>query len=127
MEGVPLGNGRLGAIVYGGIDRERIALNEITLWAGQPDTIQNTICGPEKLAEIRSLFFAGDFAKANEETVKHLSGTRRDFGTHLPLGDLLINSVYPAGEVRGFHRELDMQSAVATTTFEKEACASRAK
>lgn len=119
MEGVPLGNGRLGAIVYGGIDRERIALNEITLWAGQPDTIQNTICGPEKLAEIRSLFFAGDFAKANEETIKHLSGTRRDFGTHLPLGDLLINSAYPAGEVRGFRRELDMQSAVATTTFEK--------
>ena len=57
MEGVPVGNGRLGAIVYGGIALERIALNEITLWSGQPDTLQNTICGPEKLAEIRSFFF----------------------------------------------------------------------
>ena len=66
MEGVPLGNGRLGAIVYGGIDKERVALNEVTLWAGQPDTLQNTICGPEKLAEIRSHFFNGDYKTAND-------------------------------------------------------------
>ncbi|MDE6756475.1 MAG: glycoside hydrolase family 95 protein, partial [Muribaculaceae bacterium] len=38
IEAVPLGNGRIGAMVYGGIDRERVALNEITLWAGQRDS-----------------------------------------------------------------------------------------
>lgn len=119
MEGAPLGNGRLGAIDYGGIDRERIALNEITLWAGQRDTIQNTICGPETLAEIRRLFFEGDYRKANEMTIKHLSGTRRDFGTHLPLGDLVINSEYPKGELTGFRRELDMENALSRTTFTK--------
>lgn len=119
MEGAPVGNGRIGAIVYGGIDRERIALNEVTLWAGQRDTIQNTICGPDTLAAIRSHFFAGDYAKANDLTIRHLSGTRRDFGTHLPLGDLIISSKLPEGELTSYRRELNLEKAVATTTFTK--------
>ncbi|MBD5224428.1 MAG: glycoside hydrolase family 95 protein [Bacteroidales bacterium] len=119
MEGTPLGNGRLGAIVYGGIDRERVALNEITLWSGQRDTIQNTICGPEKLAEIRSHFFNGDYKTANDLTIQNLSGTRQNFGTHLPLGDLTIVSQYPEGELTGFRRELNLADAVSRTTFTK--------
>ena len=119
MEGVPVGNGRLGAIVYGGIALERIALNEITLWSGQPDTLQNTICGPEKLAEIRSFFFKENYKRANDLTIKYLSGTRSSFGTHLPLGDLVIKSEYPEGELKGFRRELDMAKGVSMTTFIK--------
>lgn len=119
MEGVPLGNGRLGAIVYGGLQKERVALNEVTLWAGQRDTVQNTICGPEALAEIRSHFFNGDYKTGNDLTIKHLSGTRNNFGTHLPMGDLVIESEYPAGELKGFRRELDMERGVSRTSFTK--------
>ena len=48
---LPLGNGRLGAMVYGGMNQETIALNEVTLWSGQPDPDANNLCGPEKLRE----------------------------------------------------------------------------
>ena len=108
MEGVPVGNGRMAAIVYGGIDTERIALNEITLWAGQRDTMQNSICTPENLAEIRSHFLAGDFRTGNELTDKYLSGKSSSFGTHLPLGDLVIQSKYPAGALTDYRRELNL-------------------
>ena len=59
MEATPTGNGRLGAMIYGGTQTETIALNEITMWAGQADENQEIPCGKEKLAEMRQLFFAG--------------------------------------------------------------------
>ena len=60
MKSTPIGNGRLGAMIFGGINNDRIALNEITMWAGQPDPNQELPCGKEKLAEIRKLFFDGN-------------------------------------------------------------------
>ena len=66
MEATPLGNGRLGAMIFGGIKTEKIALNEITLWSGQPDPHQEIACGKEKLAEIRRLFFEGKWIEGNQ-------------------------------------------------------------
>lgn len=119
MEGAPVGNGRLAAIIYGGINDERIALNEITLWSGQRDTMQNSICTPERLAEIRSHFLTGDLRTGNELTEKYLSGQSASFGTHLPLGDLTIKSEYPAGALSGYRRELNLEEAVSRTSFNK--------
>lgn len=119
MEGVPVGNGRMAAIVYGGIDNERIALNEITLWSGQRDTMQNSICTPEKLAEIRSHFLAGDLRTGNELTERYLSGKSSSFGTHLPFGDLIIKSTYPDGLLSHYRRELNLEEAVSRTSFTK--------
>lgn len=118
IEAVPLGNGRLGAMVYGGIDRERIALNEITLWAGQRDTLQNDYCGPEHLAEIRRAFFEGDLQKGNELSREYLNGRNTSFGTHLPLGDMVIDFQYPSDRISGYRRDLDLATAVATTSFD---------
>ena len=117
MEALPLGNGRIGAMVYGGINRDRIALNEITLWSGQRDSLQNDNCGPEKLAEIRQAFFAGDMALGNELTNKYLSGRSASFGTHLPAGDLVIDFHNPSADISGYTRSLDLENAVATTTY----------
>lgn len=117
MEALPLGNGRIGASVYGGIDTDRIALNEITLWAGQRDEQQNDHCGPEKLAEIRQAFFAGDLEEGNRLTNEYLHGHSKSFGTHLPLGDMVMKFTYPDKKISGYRRELNMQNAVATTTF----------
>lgn len=119
MEASPLGNGRLGAMVFGGINKDRVALNEMTLWAGQRDDAQNDICGPEKLAEIRKAFFDGDMALGNDLTHKYLSGQSRSFGTHLPMGEMTLTFEYPAGAVSGYRRQLDLENAVATTTFKK--------
>lgn len=117
MEAVPLGNGRIGAMVYGGIAQDRIALNEITMWSGQRDSLQNDNCGPEKLAEIRSAFFAGDIAKGNELTRKYLSGRSASFGTHLPVGDLLIDFPGQSADVTSYRRSLDLADGVASTTY----------
>ena len=117
MEAMPIGNGRLGGMVYGGIDRDRVALNEITMWSGQPDPEQNSGCGPEHLAEIREAFLAGDVPKGNELTHKYLSGRNSSFGTHLPVGDLVIDFKRETPAVADYRRELDMAAGVATTTF----------
>lgn len=119
MEAVPLGNGRLGGMVFGGISKDRIALNEITLWAGQRDDAQNDICGPEKLAEIRKAFFDGDIALGNDLTHRYLSGQSKSYGTHLPMGEMTLSFEYPEGKITGYRRQLDLENAVATTTFKK--------
>lgn len=118
MEALPLGNGRLGAMVYGGINRERIALNEITMWSGQRDSLQNDYCGPEKLAEVRQAFFAGDIPKGNSLAREYLNGRSVSFGTHLPVGDLVIDFTNPGSAIANYRRSLDLQSGVATTAYE---------
>ncbi|MBO5780698.1 MAG: glycoside hydrolase family 95 protein [Muribaculaceae bacterium] len=117
MEAGPIGNGRIGAVVYGGIDRDRVALNEITLWAGQRDSAQNDYCGPERLAEIREAFFAGDFKKGNDLTHEYLHGRNVSFGTHLPLGDMIVDFKFDSNIISDYRRQVDMATAVASTTF----------
>ncbi len=117
IEAVPLGNGRIGAMVYGGIDRERVALNEITLWAGQRDSLQNDYCGPEHLAEIRQAFFDGALQKGNDLANQYLGGRNVSFGTHLPLGDMVLDFEYPSDRITDYRRDLDLATAVAATSF----------
>lgn len=117
MEALPIGNGRLSAMIYGGVENERIALNEISLWSGQPDSISNNLCGRAHLEEMRQCFFECDPEKGNLLGEKYLTGNGRSFGTHLPLGDLVINFTYPGSRVEGYHRELDIDSAMVSINF----------
>lgn len=117
MEAMPMGNGRLGAMVYGGIYKETIALNEISLWAGQKDEAANILCGADKLAEMRGYFFADNPEKGNELGETYLKGSMKTFGTHVPLGDLNIDFTLPKGLINNYRRELSLDSAVATVTF----------
>ena len=119
MEAIPTGNGRLATMVYGGIDRETVALNEISLWSGQPDSTNNDMGGRDKLDEIRRCFFNDDPEQGNKLGEKYFTGKGKSFGTHLPLGDLVIDFVYPSGLVKNYRRELDMDNAVAAVTFER--------
>ena len=57
MKSLPLGNGRLGAMVYGGVETETIGLNESTMWSGEYDEHQQRPLGRDKLDQIRKLFF----------------------------------------------------------------------
>ena len=117
MEAIPLGNGRIGAMVYGGIGEERIALNEISMWSGRPDSTSNDLCGRENLDAIRSSFFSNDPETGNELGTKHLTGRMTTFGTHLPLGDLVIKMQHPSGQVGNYRRQLDLSDATATVTY----------
>lgn len=117
MESSPLGNGRIGAMVYGGIETETVALNEITMWSGEPDKFQERLCGKDMLNEIRQIFFAGDYSRGNKIASGYLAGTPHSFGTHVPLGDLKMDFKYPQGNVSDYKRELNLENAINTVTF----------
>ncbi len=119
MGALPLGNGRLGAMVYGGVDRETIALNEVTLWSGQPDPEVNNLCGPEKLHEIREAFLSGDYQRGNELGWQNLCGHGKSFGTHLPFGDLVITEETENTTVTDYSRCLSLNDAVATVNYQR--------
>jgi alpha-L-fucosidase 2 len=114
-EALPLGNGRLGAMVFGTPARERFQLNEESLWAGcpvesyPPDYLKH-------LNEVRRLLFAGDNAKAQSYGEKHLTATPTSFRSYEPLADLWLD-FGTVETVEGYRRELDLTDAVARVTY----------
>ncbi len=112
VEALPIGNGRLGAMVFGDPRHERLALNEDTLWSGGP-TSWNNPDAKAWLPKVREAVFAGRYAEANE-LAKKMQGPYNQ--SYLPLGDLLVDFDV-AGEIEGYRRELDLDRAVATTSF----------
>ena len=114
-EAVPLGNGRLGAMVFGGVGRERIQLNEESLWAGEPVEVF-----PEDyakhLAEVQRLVLAGDRAAAHQYGLEHLTGGPTSFRSYEPLGDLFLD-FGDLGEVSDYRRELSLDDAIARVVY----------
>lgn len=115
VEALPVGNGRLGAMMFGGITNERLQLNEDTFFAGSPYDPVN----PEALAalpEVRSLIFAGQYKQAQDLADAKLMGKPLKQMAYQPLGDVLLT--FPGLEgVREYSRSLDLDAAVATTRF----------
>ncbi|MFN8505843.1 glycosyl hydrolase family 95 catalytic domain-containing protein [Kouleothrix sp.] len=112
VEALPIGNGRLGAMVFGGASQERLALNDDTLWSGGPRACDNPRAR-EVLPEVRRLLFAGSYAEA-DELCKQMQGPFNQ--SYLPLGDLLL-AFEGAAEPLAYSRSLDLDSAVATTRY----------
>jgi alpha-L-fucosidase 2 len=117
LEAMPVGNGRVGAMVFGGTQQERLALNESTLWSGAPSDKNVNPAGREHLAEVRRLLFAGEYARARQ-LCTNLLGRKESFGTHLPLADLVLDFSGPTNSVTGYRRELNLDQAVASVTFD---------
>lgn len=117
MGSLPLGNGRIGAMVYGGTSTETISLNEVTLWSGQPDGSANDICGPERLKEMRDAFMRGDMEHGQWLGDQYLRGRCRSFGTHLPFGDIVIKMKGQSGTDSRYSRTLDLSNAVARVEY----------
>ena len=114
VEALPVGNGRLGAMVFGGIDEERVQLNEETVWAGPPvPEPHEGIRGA--MTEARRAWFAGDFATAHKVLQAALP-PRITPRSHQTLGDLHLK-LDVAGKPADYYRELDLDTAVATTCF----------
>jgi alpha-L-fucosidase 2 len=115
-EALPVGNGRLGAMVFGGVAGERIQLNEDTLWSGGPYDDRNPKAGPEAVAQVRRLIderrFAEAEALANEALIARPAGQM----SYQTFGDLFIDMDLP-GEPASYRRELDLDRAIATTRF----------
>ena len=114
-EALPVGNGRLGAMLFGGIAQERLQLNECTLWAGQPYDPVNPDA-KSALPKVRELIFAGRIEEAEALANAKLMASPLAQMPYQALGDLILD--FPGlGQVSRYHRELDLDAAMATTRF----------
>jgi alpha-L-fucosidase 2 len=112
---LPVGNGRLGAMIFGGTRAEHIQLNEETLWTGGP--YNPVVKGASKaLPEIRRLLFAGDVPRAHDLFGRTMMGVPYEQMKYQPLGDLLI--AFPGHDsVTSYRRELLLDSAIARVWY----------
>lgn len=116
LQALPIGNGRLGAMVFGGVDRERIQLNENTLWDGHRQDTTN----PEALKhlpEIRRLLFDGKNKEATELADRYLMGVPKTIKSYQTLGDLWIETGQQMSDATGYRRELDLDTGVASVEY----------
>ena len=115
-EALPVGNGRLGAMVFGGPGSERLQLNEETFWSGGPSRNDN----PNSLgalSSIRQQIFAGNFTQAEIAINQNVTATQLHGSIYQTIGDLQIT--FPGHEnPTAYYRELDLKRAVATTEYE---------
>lgn len=114
-EALPVGNGRLGAMVFGGVNEELIQLNEATLWSGGPVNNQVNPNAASHLPAVREALRKGDYNAAAKE-VQQMQGLYSQ--SYLPLGDLKITQELPKGIApTNYRRELDLSRAVTSTSF----------
>ena len=115
VEALPIGNGRLGAMVYGDPIHEELQLNEETVWGGSPHNNVNPLA-KDHLDEIRSLIFEGKNAQAQELCGKYISAQQANGMPYQTVGSLKLHFI-GIDSVSNYYRELDITNAIATTTF----------
>jgi alpha-L-fucosidase 2 len=117
VEALPVGNGRLGAMVFGGITTERIQFNESTLWAGEPHTYDHEGAS-DVLDTLRALLFAGKQKTADSLASARVMSIPLAQRAYQAFGDLRL--AFPGidtSAVTGYRRSLDLDRAVTTTRF----------
>lgn len=121
-EAMVIGNGRLGGIVYSGVKKDRISLNDITFWTGEPyneDEMGNREDNEKALAEVREALNNEDYRKAENLQLKLQT---RNSQQYQPLGTLWleVNGQQSTvdGDVTNYSRELDLQTAICKSSFE---------
>lgn len=113
-EALPIGNGRLGAMVFGGTPVERIAFNENTLWSGDPTPVERPEAR-EALARVRGLLFAGRPKDAERLAEEMMTVSGEGFGFYQAFGDLFIEGL---PEIQSkYRRTLDLRTGVASTEY----------
>jgi alpha-L-fucosidase 2 len=128
LKSLPLGNGSLGVMVFGDVNRERIQLNEETMWSGSPDDNDNPEA-PKYQVKIRQLLFEGKYREATELTNKkqickgvgsgYGNGAKVPFGCFQTLGDLWIDWDKKS-DYQNYYRELDLSEAVARVRYTQD-------
>lgn len=113
---LPIGNGNLGGMVFGGTDTEHIQLNEDTIWyngyreRNNPDALKY-------LPKIRKLLIEGKLKEAERLSLLAQSGTPETQGHYEPLGDMFIRFENQSDEIKDYRRELDIEKAVVTIEY----------
>ncbi len=114
-EALPLGNGRMGAMVFGSVPCERLQLNEESLWAGAPcDAYPDDFAA--HLGKVQQLVLDGKIVEARDYGLQNLTKKPTSFRSYEPLCDLLIEMDH-APEVDGYKRELDLRTGIARVQY----------
>lgn len=116
-ESLPLGNGRLGMLVYGNPSDDVVQLNDLTLWSGTPVDLHEDEGASRWIPEIRKALFAEDYAKADSLQL-HVQGHNSTY--YQPLGTLhIIDKSTDDNTVGSYRRELNLDSALVHVTYQK--------
>ncbi|ADL50360.1 glycoside hydrolase family 95 protein [Clostridium cellulovorans] len=116
-QALPVGNGKLGAMVFGHVHKEQIQLNEESLWSGgyldrnNPDALA-------QLPKVRQLLFDGKLKEAERLCAIAMMGTPEHQRHYETLGDLFIDFYHDSDEVKNYRRELDINKAMVTVQYE---------
>ena len=113
-EALPIGDGRLGAMVFGNVKSEQIQLNEDSIWAGERRNRINPLAR-ENLAEVRRLLFAGKPREAEELAERTMISVPKRLPPYQPLGDLLID--FEHDNATDYKRELDLDTAIVRVSY----------
>lgn len=116
FEGLPLGNGRLGAMVYGGLTTESIDLSESTCYSGQVEETNNPE-SKEYYPLAKEAMFKRDY-KAAVEYATHMTGSRANYGTNLPLGNIQFAFDHNKDEIENYVRGLTFQDGLASASYD---------
>src|ERR1700693_2490172 len=117
VEALPAGNGRLGAMVFGGVAHERIQFNEQTVWTGEPHDYAHKGAS-QYLAQIRELLFAGKQKEAEDLATREFMSVPLHQMAYQAFGDLLLE--FPGideAAVTGYRRQLNLDTAVSSVQF----------
>jgi alpha-L-fucosidase 2 len=115
VEALPVGNGRLAAMVFGGAASERLQLNEESVWAGKLRSHDNP-SALGNLPDVRRLLFEGRELEATALASKSMMGVPERIESYQPLADLFLETAL-GGEVTAYRRWLDLDAALAVTEF----------
>lgn len=116
QEALPLGNGRMGAMVFGGIMHEQFQLNEESLWGGElNDAYRDN--SPEILKQIRELILKGELEKAQKLAMDKIAISPTSFGSFQTFGNLQIDFKYNTDSVTDYKRSLDMERGISKVNY----------
>lgn len=116
-EALVIGNGNIGAVLYGGVKEERLSLNDITLWTGEPERELSSPDAFRAIPEIRAALDRGDY-RAADSLQRKVQGHYSE--NYQPLGTLTISYEANSGAEEGYMRLLDISDAVAYRSFGRE-------
>jgi alpha-L-fucosidase 2 len=113
-EGLPIGNGRLAAMVYGGAEDETWNITELTYWSGKREAVASSSSGKEDLTRLRRHFFEGDYEAGERLASELLEPVKGNFGTNLPMCDVLLHFGHTEENIV---RQLSIDNAIVTTSY----------
>lgn len=114
IEALVMGNGQLGATIYGGVETDKIDLNDLTLWSGEPvDVKADTLAAKEGLAPVREALANEDY-RAADRLQRRLQGKFSEF--YVPLGSLSLKFAKPAKQ-ENYYRDLDISKGLSTVSY----------